>query len=163
MRYSAASVANAFLSKAFKEKKRISPMKMQKLAYIAHGYSLVESNDPLLDEAFQAWKFGPVLNSLYHVCKYFGKDGINRYLSDSDWGVREETPAPIPEDSQALDIIDYVWKTYSNESAFSLSCWTHEKGGPWDEATNGGQNVLRYQSISNDSIKEYFQKKMYGE
>ena len=148
MRYSAASVANAFLSKAFSQKKTISPMKIQKLIYIAHGYSLVERDEPLLDEVFEAWKFGPVLNSLYHQCKYFHKSGINRYLSEVKWDSDENTPAPIPDDPEVREIIDFVWDTYGNERAIELSVWTHERGGPWDTVTNGGTNILRHQRRS---------------
>ena len=162
MRYSAASVANLFLSKAFRDKKTISPMKMQKLIYIAHGYSLVENGEPLLDEVFEAWQFGPVLSSLYHECKYFGKTGINKYLSDFDPRSGKWTPAPMPEDPGIIEIIDFVWRTYGNDNPISLSVWTHEKGGPWDKVTDGGRNILRNQEVPNGMIKEYFTKHMYA-
>ena len=156
--YSAASVANAFLNKAFQENRTISPMMLQKLLYIAHGYFLVERDNPLLDEVFEAWKFGPVLNSLYHQCKYFRDNNVNKYLFDSY--SKMTWHAPIPEDNYVRGIVDFVWKTYGNESPTSLSAWTHEKDGPWDQVTKGGTKILRHKEVPNENIKSYFEEHM---
>lgn len=161
MPYTAASVANAFLSRAFRDKKRVSPMKIQKLLYIAHGYALVECKEPMLDEVFEAWKFGPVLSSLYHECKNYGAGQITQYLKDIDPETGETSPAPLPDDDNLTDIIDFVWRTYGGDSAISLSDWTHVKGGPWDQVTQGGTRIFRHQDVPNKLIKEYFEKNMY--
>lgn len=161
MSYTAASIANAFLSRAFRDKKQISPMKIQKLVYLAHGYALVECDEPILNEVFEAWKFGPVLNSLYHECKRYGRNHINQYLKDIDPETGAIAPAPIPDDQRVNEIIDFVWKNYGDESAISLSDWTHERGGPWDQVTMGGKRVLRHQDVPNDLIKRYFERSLY--
>lgn len=163
MTYTAASVANAFLNHAFSEDKTVSPMKIQKLVYIAHGYSLVECDAPMVNEVFEAWKFGPVLNTLYHECKRFGKRGIGDFVRDIDHDFGTNRVAPIPNDPQVLEIVSFVWKTYGTESAISLSDWTHEKGGPWDKVTNGGERILRHQDVPNDLIAEYFRNNMYAD
>jgi uncharacterized phage-associated protein len=158
MPYSAASIANAFLSKAFAERNAnpISPMKVQKLAYFAHGYMLSETGEPLLDELFEAWKFGPVLPSLYHECKRYGNGSIKEYIQDYDYASGRYCPAPVPDDRTALDIVDYVWRIYGPESAIDLSDWTHAKNGPWDKITSGGENIPRNKDISNEAIRSYF-------
>lgn len=162
MAYTAASIANAFLSRAFREKKSVSPMKIQKLAYIVHGYALVECKEPILNEVFEAWKFGPVLSSLYHECKSYGGGSIRDYLRDIDPETGKTAPAHIPGDPLVNDIIDYVWTNYSGDSATSLSDWTHVKGGPWDVVTKGGSEIIRHRDVSNDLIKTYFEENMYG-
>ncbi len=48
MPYPAASVANGFLQRSFSDGNLITPMKIQKLVYIAHGCTLVECEAPLL-------------------------------------------------------------------------------------------------------------------
>lgn len=163
MAYTAASIANAFLSRAYRDKKRVSPMKIQKLLYITHGYSLVECNEPALDEVFEAWKFGPVLSSLYQECKRYGRGHISNYLKDIDPETGAVSAAPLPDDSHINDIIDYVWKEYGGDTAISLSDWTHVKGGPWDKVTEGGTKILRHQDVPNNLIKEYFEQNMYGD
>ena len=160
--YSAASIANAFLSRAFADKKSISPMKIQKLIYLAHGYYLAENDEPHVNEVFEAWRFGPVLNSLYHQCKYFDERGITKYLDDNDWDVGTlRTPAPVPQDEAAVELIAYIWQEFGDSSPMSLSRWTHEKGGPWDTVTKGGNQILLHQDVPNDLIKEYFKCQMY--
>ena len=159
--YSAAAVANAFLQHGFSDESVISPMKIQKLLYFSHGYSLVELEEPLIDEVFEAWKFGPVLPSLYHECKNFGRGAIDRYLKDIDPDTGETRRAPIPRNENAKEIIDYVWSEYGGEKAMKLSNWTHVKGGPWDEVTKSGREIIRHKDVPNDLIKTYFQENMY--
>jgi uncharacterized phage-associated protein len=163
MPYSAASVANEFLSHSFRDKRPITPMKMQKLVYFAHGYTLVECDRPLVDEAFEAWKFGPVLPSLYHECKKYGNRPIRVYLHDFDYRRESRTPAPPPDHPRKIEIIKFVWVTYGPETAEGLSDWTHVKGGPWDQITSGGMDIPRNKDIPNEAIKKYFLENMYDE
>jgi uncharacterized phage-associated protein len=162
MRYSAASIANAFLSRGFRDGRSISPMKIQKLAYLAHGHTLVECPEPLLDEVFEAWKFGPVLPSLYHECKKYGQKSVEHYLEDYDFATNKSFPAPQPSEQVVIDIIDFVWEAYGDQPAISLSDWTHAKGGPWDRVTNGGAVIIRNRDIPDDLIKIYFEENLYA-
>ena len=136
-------------------------MKMQKLVYLAHGYSLVERNQPLVDELFEAWKFGPVLPSLYQSCKKYGKGSITSQLEDSEYGsIRPSGPPANPE---VLKILDFVWENYGSLDAMELSEWTHEKEGPWDTVIRKAPIIFRNQSIDNNLIKEYFEKRMVAD
>lgn len=164
MTYSAASIANAFLSRAFRDKEGISPMKMQKLAYLAQGYALVETGEPLFDELFEAWQFGPVLPSLYHECKVYKNGTISDYLRDVDLRTLQYSPAPLPTgDDRINQIIDFVWATYGKQSAVALSDWTHARGGPWYAVTKGGAEIMRNRDISNDLISDYFRENLYDQ
>ena len=80
MGYSAFAVANYFLRLGRDSGEEITPLKIQKLVYIAHGYHLAfTASDnspnglPLVDDEFaEAWQYGPVFPSLYHHFKRFG-------------------------------------------------------------------------------------------
>ena len=76
MPFSAKAVANVFLELADAAKQTLTPMKLQKLVYYAHGWYLGLTGRPLLDELIQAWSFGPVVRSLYNEFKEFGADPI---------------------------------------------------------------------------------------
>ena len=162
MAFSAASVANSFLSRSFGDQNMpgISPMKIQKLLYLAHGYHLAETGQPLLDEFFEAWKFGPVLPSIYHACKHNGSRSINSYIVDNAFGNR---PAPIPTEPLANEIIDFVWHEFGQEDAATLSDWTHVRGGPWDKVTESGTSIMRNKDIPNELIENYFKENLYGQ
>ena len=159
--FSAASMANAFLNKAYGEKKTISPMKIQKLLYLAHGYYLVETDEPLVNEVFEAWKFGPVLHSVYHKCKNFGEKGITKHLNDFDRETGKFIPAPIPDDENVREVVNYVWERFKDTPPMALSRWTHQKDGPWATTTNGGRQILLHQEVPNKLIKDYFESHFY--
>lgn len=164
--YSSASIANMFLNKAFLESRTISPMQIQKLLYLAHGHYLHWTGKPLIDEVFQAWKFGPVLASIYVECKEYGKSGITKFLSENEMSYEngsfrfQSFPAPLPVDDEIEELIKFVWDSYKDYEPFVLSRWTHEKGGPWDEVTQGGHVILKNMEVPNEVIRKYFERKL---
>jgi len=50
MTYSSFEVANYFIKKSLQEKRPITPMKLQKLIYFAHGWNLGLAGKPLINE-----------------------------------------------------------------------------------------------------------------
>ena len=160
MTFSAASIANAFLTRAFASGAGITPMKIQKLLYLAQGYSLVIRNSALIDELFEAWRFGPVLPSLYQSCKKYGRGFITQLVEDFTYGQTGKNPAPLPNDYGIAEIISFVWENYASMDAIELSDWTHEKGGPWDTVIHRSGLSFKNQTIDNDLIKQYFTDRM---
>ncbi len=73
------AVANAFLDLAKKSEEEITHMKLQKLIYIAHGFNLSNFDFPLIDEQVEAWRYGPVIRSVYDEFKSYGHDPITKY------------------------------------------------------------------------------------
>ena len=59
---------------------RLTPLQVIKLTYIAHGYSLAINGEPLVDEAVEAWRYGPVVPSVYYGAKKYGGGRITRLL-----------------------------------------------------------------------------------
>src|SRR5690348_8551505 len=54
----------------------LTNLSVQKLAYFCHGWHLALKGTPLASEKFAAWKFGPVLPSVYHKLKVFSSNPI---------------------------------------------------------------------------------------
>ncbi|WP_369788350.1 Panacea domain-containing protein [Rouxiella sp. WC2420] len=140
MAYSAIAVANAFIEKA--KERRISdltPMKLQKLVYFAHAWSLAAGNEPLINDQVKAWKFGPVIDSIYQEFKSYGSNNITKlgteffYEDDGERLIRSRFVAPtVPKtDKMANAIIDTILEVYGDKSAYYLSNLTHEKGSAW--------------------------------
>ncbi|MBI0275645.1 SocA family protein [Hafnia alvei] len=142
MAYSAIAVANAFIERA-KQKgiTDLSPMKLQKLVYFAHAWMLALDNKPLIKDPVNAWKFGPVIKSVYHEFKSYGSKNITSpgtefEVFDSDDGVIDAgfiIPEISKSDTKANDIIDAVMDIYGNKSAIFLSNLTHAPGSAWCE------------------------------
>lgn len=157
MTHSALSIANAFLDLAKAEGKGISPMKLQKLVYYAHGWHLGLFGDPLIDETIEAWKYGPVIQSIYHEFKCFGSSNIASPGTVFDFDTSDFVE-PRPEgDEDVLALIRTIWREYGNYSALKLSSMTHIPNGPWANA-RAGHEEARSVPIPNESIKQYFEK-----
>ena len=114
----------------------ITPLKLQKLLYYIQGMSLRIYGEPAFKEEIRAWKYGPVVEQIYK--KYNGRNPIsttktNYQISD---GLKQ--------------IIELVVSSYGKIEAESLINLTHEED-PW-------VNTEQLCIISNDSIKEYFNK-----
>ena len=144
MPYSAAKVANQMLGVAQARGEDITPLKLLKLVYIAHGWSFPFLRQPLLAEPAQAWQYGPVVPSLYHAISRFRASPITGLVPDTD-------PQELSPEASAL--IQNVYDTYSRFSGVQLSNMTHMPNTPWSEAWNTrGRNAI----IPNDRISEHY-------
>jgi uncharacterized phage-associated protein len=124
--YDAATVANRFIELAAKGGKKLTPMQLIKLCYISHGFSLAINRRPLLDESVEAWRYGPVVPSLYRRLKSYGSGPVTEPVS-SNWGNAKK----LDPDDRAL--IDEVFAKYGHFNGGQLSHLTHRPGTPWAE------------------------------
>lgn len=74
--YDARAAANFVLDRADALKLGISNMHINKILYFAHGHFLAHKHKRLIDQEFEAWEHGPVVQDLYHRFKKFGKNAI---------------------------------------------------------------------------------------
>src|SRR5947209_648870 len=68
----------------------ITPMQLIKLVYIAHGYMLGEHRQPLLKESVQAWRFGPVVASVYHAVKECKDQPVEHVTGAKEYAFTED-------------------------------------------------------------------------
>lgn len=75
----------------------ITNLKLQKLLYYAQGVFSALTGEFLFEEDFVAWEHGPVIESIYHEFKGYGRDPIpyNPKFFDSSY---EE----IPEEAESI-------------------------------------------------------------
>jgi uncharacterized phage-associated protein len=119
-------------------------MQLQKLTYIAHGYHLALTGRPLLNVPVSAWKYGPVIPSLYDVFKDNGRSGI--------------TVPPVAcggvLDADAGVIIDAVYAAYGKHDGRILSELTHRAGTPWSNTYSEYTSTV----IPDEAIKSYYMR-----
>ena len=131
-KYSALAIANYFISKGTIEDEEIDHLKLQKLVYLAHGWSLAVFEEPLIDEPIEAWRYGPVVQSLYQSFKRYGNDEIVENGIDYRGG-RLSVPTIDKHDDATRQLLERVWSIYKPYSGIQLSNLTHEPGTPWDK------------------------------
>lgn len=148
--YRAIDAAYYMLRVAKEKNHLISNLKLQKLIYIANGYMLAINDTPLIKEKPQAWKYGPVIHSIYSQFKEYGSNPIN---------IDAEILNKDILDDKAKEIINAVMDVYGEDSAINLVNLTHGDNTPWDIVWNkrGGSNKL-FAEIDSELIKDHFKK-----
>ena len=94
MRINALSVANYFIELAQRDEVSITQLGLMKRVYIAHGFSLALLNFSLLDSRFddvEAWKYGPVIPSVYHSFKCYRNGPITDKTIIVEWDEHSHT------------------------------------------------------------------------
>ncbi|MDE0126958.1 MAG: DUF4065 domain-containing protein [Bryobacterales bacterium] len=126
-------------------------MQLLKLVYIAHGWNLAIHQRPLVREAVEAWKYGPVISDLYHGVKRWGAGFVRHrlpgYFASEEGFTREDE-----------ELVSSVLSAYRDLNGLELSNLTHRRGTPWYEVyyEQGGKD-RRHAVIPNRLIKEHFQ------
>lgn len=149
MSYSAIAVANAFLTLAQRENKSLTNMKLQKLVYIAQGFSLAMLGKPLFRNPIHAFQYGPVIPFLYEELKRYGSGPILHLIatSEEDHGIDVDDPSCVE-----AAIIRGVWQRYGALSAVQLSNITHQPETPWSKVWN----KKNYEVIPTGLIKNHY-------
>ncbi|WP_206413888.1 Panacea domain-containing protein [Lysobacter enzymogenes] len=157
MSYSPSVIANYFLNKASAEDRALTPMQLLKLVYIAHGWHLGYEGRPLLNEEVQAWRYGPVVHSLYKQVKHYGRGAVRELLPTGRFPWSKDTDV----DQNTALLLDMVWKGYGHYSGTELSDMTHRQGSPWWTAWVDDDGRSQYFAvIDDDVIKAFYERKI---
>lgn len=155
--YEPKAIANAFLQRAFNQRKPLTHLALQKLIFLAHGYHLAKTGVPLINEPFEAWDYGPVCRTLYEEFRECGKAPVTRLATEQDWQSESDVPVPAPvDDTDAVGVIDFVFNTYGDYTPFQLSDMSHKEGWAWDRTRKQDKWQLKNVDISNDWIRDDF-------
>lgn len=160
MPYPAIVVANEIIKLAKAENIEITPMKLQKILYLANGLSVKRRGEKLIKERFEAWDYGPVVRSVYNTYKDRGGKNIEEPIDDIVEvpvanGFQFASSSNISVTDEDLAIIKEAWNNTKKLNAFTLSAWSHNKNSPWDKTYNANPRPVY---ISDDDISEYFNK-----
>jgi len=163
MAYRAASIANEFLDLAGQAGRKITQIEIQKLTYFAHGWNLALTQQPLIGELIEPWRYGPVVRTLYESFRKFGSDPITEKAVS--WGMAPngkfgyETPSIQSEnlaaDLYARALVRNVWEKYGSLAPFKLVEITHLPDSPWKKAFDRKQTYIK-----NEDIRAYFESLM---
>lgn len=150
--YSAIAVANYFVQKALTDNADMTPIKLVKLTYIAHGWHLaITGGKPLISESVLAWRYGPIVQSVYNAFKKYGREQVTSL--EFDFGNRVATV----EDRKTKEILNRVWEVYKDFTGPQLSALTHKSDTPWDKVRQlDDSKSLVIAIIPNESIFSFY-------
>lgn len=147
MNYSPLTIATYFLEKD--QYKTITPMKIIKLVYIAHGwYMALKDGNALINEKAEAWKYGPVIPTLYERFRNYGNKVIDSKPQIDISTISQEDK----------EVLDDVWNNYGNKSGIQLSGKTHEPNTPWSKVWEKAKETTRKEDliIPNELIMQHY-------
>ena len=130
----------------FNEYKRVTEeiideMKLQKLLYFSQRETFAILNQPLFNEVFEGWKYGPVSREIRTV---FTEDGINAQTEDIK--------------SESKYIINNIIQEYGALASWKLSALTHKETS-WLNSRKGlkkeenGNVKIKIEDIREDAKK----------
>ena len=141
--HDARSIANTLIALGVSNSAPRDPLQVIKLTYLCHGWMLGLYQEPLSEQLVEAWQYGPVIPSVYHAIKRYGKEPVYAPL----------TPQSETFDYREIDLIHQVYEGYENFSGVALSRLTHANGTPWHKVRHErGKNSV----IPNKLIQERF-------
>lgn len=160
MPFTSRRVANQILLAAQEAGVEVTPLKLQKLVYFAHGWSLALFDRALINEQIEAWKYGPVVPSLYHDYKSQGDRPLKpqRRRLTGRVGIIPSIPGCTQEGKEAKAIIRRVVETYGKYDGLTLSSMTHNEGTPWSAVAKrySPRPIPASTDIPPDTIRAYF-------
>ena len=164
---SAEPVANYFIGRGLAAEQAgdlndVTPLKLQKLLYFAHGWHLALKDAPLFPEPVEAWAHGPVIGSLYREFSDYEGNPIARplvRLEFTDNDIVDIVPEVEDPSGWTKQMLDRIWELYGHFDGGELSGMTHEEGTPWKRVRDHfglrwGQRAGV--TIPNDLIRDYF-------
>lgn len=152
-----AAIANEFLRLAREEGRTLTNMQLQKLPYIAQGWSLALRNgQPLIEQPVEAWPYGPVYQRLYDSLAQYGSGPVLDFIHENDGNpflVIDDRGKQISNNLTSDDraLIQAVWNNYRNYSAYQLSALTHQPNTPWSRTREQHRRI-----ITNDLIQQHY-------
>ena len=125
------AVANLLLDVAAEEEVAVSNLALQKLLYFAHGHFLIQTGQPLVSGAFEAWNNGPVHPAVYHAFKASGREPIQDRAAGRNVMTGETRVLALPGTPDVRRHLRRVIDAYGHLSPGLLVAISHAPNGPW--------------------------------
>ncbi len=142
-------VANNLLHLSFQEKIPVTPMKLQKLLYFIYRDYLQKTKKALFSERFEAWKYGPVLSSVYSKFHHYESNKITEYYKSRDgkiYALDEKS------DSIFSEVLRSIWNQYKSWDGIGLCELTHQEGTAWYKAWTKNESFLQDEDIKREVL-----------
>lgn len=136
-----------------------SHLKIQKLLYYCYAEFLERTGQKLFKEPIVAFKYGPVVESVFKKFTSHGSCVID-YEEDENFIITTEKLAATPSFIKiayseyglvALDCIIDILNKYGDMEPFDLVERTHKPDGPWERVYKPGKNSI----LTDDLITQY--------
>ena len=162
--YDAREIANFILDETEARGIQITNLKLLKLVFFAHGTYLAQFRRKLVCEEFQAWKHGPVVQSVYYAFKDNGSGVIRNRATSINMETGEYDVITPNLDDETKVFLKFIVESYAKYDAFELSDFTHEPGTPWDRIWESFDSRARTgMRIPDNELESFFRQRLAKE
>jgi uncharacterized phage-associated protein len=162
--YEARKICNFLLSQYSATAFDLTNLRLNKLLYFIHGWSLTRRPKGIVRNHFEAWKLGPVVKPVYDAFKKYGDGPITNPAEFVDYSSGLTVAIPFDEIVEVdRQLIVRVFDSYASYSTNQLVCLSHQPGGPWDTVLKGVEEGVRLSPrIPDVLIRQYFHGEIVG-
>jgi uncharacterized phage-associated protein len=161
MSHDARGVANAILDLADQAGIEVTPLKLQKLIYFAHGHSLRTRGHELVFNSFLAWDHGPVVQVAYKQFSDLRHRKIDRRARWKNFATSNFEIACAQLSVEEMTCLSDAMSIYGPVDAYTLSKMSHAPNGPWSIVRSApGRYPDRL--ISKELIAQYFSEVIWS-
>ena len=136
--------------------------RLEKLTYFCYADYLCKYNKKLFNDTIYAFKYGPVVKSIYDKYKrsnYELYSNSETIMNEKDMKINKQYEMPVRsriiasnDGIEKINSIDETLKKYKNYDTQGLIELTHKEGTPWTINDKGKKS---YKEISDDDILKY--------
>lgn len=128
MKKSAITLAIYIIDKCCRDNIPISNLQLQKILYYIQVAFLKKFNISCFDDSIEAWRFGPVVRSVY-----------NRYCGFGALPICEFRGVDLNYSKEEIDLINSIVISKRKAKPWELVKDTHAKDKAWDRIYAGGE------------------------
>ena len=141
-------------------KVKCTHLKLQKLVYLCYADYICNTGKELFTDKIFAFKYGPVVETVYQEYKKYGYKDIKDENEDIDNKNITEMPTRsrilvAEEGTEKVSSIDKTLEKYGGLSSSELVDITHRENTPWKMTYK--KIGIRYIQIKPETIKKYHQ------
>jgi uncharacterized phage-associated protein len=153
-------IANELIKLALADGKAFHQMYLQELVYIAHGWHLAFTGEPLTGDRPEAFEHGPEYRRLATALAGWGvqpvKSEIKLAHTRSNHSKMDATFVSGELLATEREILGRIYVEYGNLQTRQLASLTREDGTPWEHVFAGGAGIGR--DIPHQLIKIQFEE-----
>lgn len=113
----------------------MSPLKLQKLLYLAYEEYTKETGEKLFDDRFEVWRHGPVVREVYDYFKSYASDVIDEEITEKI------------DDVKIREVFKKVLTNFGYFNAWTLVDITHDVKGLWHKKMSSGEKYIYFEDV----------------
>ncbi len=130
-------------------------LKLEKLVYLCYAEYLTKNKEKLFEDKIYAFRYGPVIQTVYNKYKTFGDEDVQDIdlIVDEIFNIMPARSRILFANSgtNKLECIDEIIKKYGDYKASELVELTHREKTPWSKTFNNEN----FQEIKDETILKY--------